>query len=392
MSRIRIGLPRLEPSAEGSGGMVSASVEVGPAPLTLRYTYKGVVPEPRTETFLAALLLCAMAQHLSIECEGVVSAALLQHLDMIQDIFTTWVPALGRVAVHAPVRALEVPGPESAAFFTGGVDSFHTLLAHRNDIRTLIYVPSFEGAVTSPTLMAEIATRLETAAAACGARLVQVTTNLTAPEVARVTEAVRYSPTLWNFELAHGAALASVAHGLPGTFGRVYVAASTTYDDLFPWGSHPLLDPLWSSESLRVIHDGCEVTRIDKVRRLADSPAALDALRVCAVTDRATYNCCRCEKCLRTMVGLEIAGALSRCRAFPEPLNLLRVALLPNDHRTFSYLVENLRAAEASRAHPGLARALRIASRPRGLPRHALEFGLSARKLLRRLRRGRARR
>ena len=153
-----------------------------------------------------------------------------------------------------------------------------------------------------------------------------------------------------------------------------------------------MLDPLWSSESLRVVHDGGAVTRIDKVRHLADNPVALDTLRVCAVPDRATYNCCRCEKCLRTMVALEIAGVLSRSRAFPEPLNLLRVALLPNDHRSNSYLAENLRAAEASRTHSRLARALRIASRPRSLPRHALELGLSARKLLRRLARGRGRR
>jgi hypothetical protein len=165
----------------------------------------------------------------------------------------------------------------------------------------------------------------------------------------------------------------------------VYIAASTTYDDLFPWGSHPLLDPLWSSEALEVIHDGCAVSRVDKVRGLAGCDVALDSLQVCSAQDRVTYNCCRCEKCLRTMVALEIAGVLSRCRTFPERLSLLRVALLPNDFRSRSYLVENLRAAEATRSHTRLAQALHIALRPESLQRHALELGLSARKLLRRL-------
>jgi hypothetical protein len=384
MPPIRIGSPRLETSPDG-GNTVSAAVEVDGAPLTLWYTYRGVVPRPRAETFLAALLLPAMARRLPIECESPVSPALLRQLPTIQDIYATWTPTLARVPVHAPAGPVEEPGDEVAAFFTGGVDSFHTALAHQDEIRTLVYVKSFDPPVRAQAVTLEIRSRLEAAAARLGARLVEVTTNARAPRVISVTEPARLSPTLWNFELAHGAALAAVAHGLPAAVGRVYVAASTTYDDLFPWGSHPLLDPLWSSESLRIVHDGCAFTRIEKVRRLAGSDVALDALRVCAVPERTLYNCCRCEKCIRTMVGLDIAGGLDRCRAFAEPLNLLRVALLPNDHRTQPYLVENLRAAEATGSHERLARALRIALRPGGLERRMLRLGLSARRLWRNL-------
>jgi len=385
MAPIHIGLPQLLPSPTGIGGTLSAPVEIDRAPLTLWYRYEGLIPEPRSESFLATLLLPAMARHLPIECEGPVSAALLRQLPTIQDIYATWVPTLARVEIRAPVRPTDAPGPGVAGFFTGGVDSFHTLLSHRNEIRTLVHVPSFEAPLRSAPLRDEIATRLDAAAAAFSARLIRVETNLTAPEVVCIIEPARLSPTLWNFELTHGAALASIAHGLPAAIGRVYIAASTTYDDLFPWGSHPLLDPLWSSETLEVVHDGCAVSRIDKVRGLAGCDVALAALQVCAAPDRTAYNCCRCEKCIRTMVALEIAGALSRCRAFPDRLSLLRVALLPSDFRCRPYLVENLRAAEATRSHARLARALRVALRPGSLQRHALELGLSAHKLLRRV-------
>ncbi len=385
MSRIHIGLPTLVPSPCPDGGTVSAPVEIDGTPLTLWYTYQGLVPEPRSETFLAALLIPAMSRGLPIQCEGPVSAALLRRLPMIQDIYATWAPTLSRVDVRAPVRPAETPGPGAALFFTGGVDSFDTLLSHRSEIRTLVYVSSFEAPLRSAALRDEIVARLEAAAAAFGARLIRVQTNLTWREVERVIQPARISPTLWNFELTHGAALASVAHGLPAAIGRVYIAASTTYDDLFPWGSHPLLDPLWSSESLEVVHDGCAVRRVDKARGLADCEPAREALRVCAVQDRTSYNCCHCEKCIRTMTALEIAGVLSRCRAFPERLSLLRVALLPNDFRSRSYLAENLEAAEASGSNARLAAALRVALRP-GLRRKTLELGLSLRRLARRLR------
>ena len=38
-----------------------------------------------------------------------------------------------------------------------------------------------------------------------------------------------------------------------------------TYAHLGPLGSHPLLDPLWSSEDVELVHDGCEATRLDKL-------------------------------------------------------------------------------------------------------------------------------
>ena len=63
------------------------------------------------------------------------------------------------------------------------------------------------------------------------------------------------------------------------------------------FGSHPLLDPLWSTETLAFVHDGCEANRMEKVRRIAESPLLLEGLRVC-VDDRGpdVYNCGSCWK------------------------------------------------------------------------------------------------
>jgi hypothetical protein len=99
-------------------------------------------------------------------------------------------------------------------------------------------------------------------------------------------------------------------------------------------GTHPDLDPLYSSAALAVTHDGADERRIDKVARVARWDAALDALRVCydlgalASTDR--LNCGRCHKCVLTMLELVAAGALADCPGFaaddvrPYETNALR--------------------------------------------------------------------
>jgi hypothetical protein len=132
--------------------------------------------------------------------------------------------------------------------------------------------------------------------------------------------------------MLHGAAMISIALALGRLLRRVHVAASTTYDRLYPWGTHPLLDPLWSTETLAVVHDGCELNTIDKTAFIARSPLALATLRPCASGNVGNvYNCGACLKCLRTMLDLLLAGALDRCSTLPHEIDVdrLRVALRP---------------------------------------------------------------
>jgi hypothetical protein len=140
----------------------------------------------------------------------------------------------------------------------------------------------------------EIEQRLGSLAARFGKQLITVRTNARDfIEQAGVTMA-----------LYHGALLASVAL-LLGVH-RAYVPSSERYDNLYPWGSHPLLDPLWSTDYCQIVHDGCEANRTQKLKRLMESQPLLDALRVC--NGDAAYNCGRCEKCVRTAVALNVLG------------------------------------------------------------------------------------
>jgi len=135
---------------------------------------------------------------------------------------------------------------------------------------------------------------------------------------------------------------------------------------MFPSGSHPLLDPLWSTESVGIVNDGAEATRIQKIQwQIARSDVALRHLRVCWENQDSDYNCGRCEKCIRTMVNLEIAGVLKQCLSFDRPLDyrdVSRVALGSYVQRNL--MAQNYEAALAAGSNPSLIRALRTCLHP----------------------------
>ena len=157
--------------------------------------------------------------------------------------------------------------------------------------------------------------------------------------------------------LTQGSALASVALLLG--FPRVYVPAAYSYSQLIPLGSHPLTDPLWSNESVEIVHDGAEARRVDKVMTIAGNAAALANLRVCF--DDMNDNCGRCAKCLRTMIPLGLLGASAA--PFPPlpPLGTVKKMRIANDIEMI-FFEENFDPA-MGRADRSLLRALKACRR-----------------------------
>lgn len=67
--------------------------------------------------------------------------------------------------------------------------------------------------------------------------------------------------------------------------------------------------PLFSTKSLRIYSEGEGMTRMTKLRRIATYEPSYKYLNVCLVTN---YNCGKCEKCVRTILGLDAIGALEK--------------------------------------------------------------------------------
>jgi hypothetical protein len=274
---------------------------------------------PDSSPFLAGLLLWCLRRSEPLRIEGAVCQRLLDNVPLAADVCHAFWPDLMTPIEVTAEGGEPGPGmPEVASFFTRGVDSWYTALTHGQRpydgpaLTHLVYVPSVDFMFDEEHLARSIE------ATAAAARDVGMTPLVVETNLRRHTEPFLH----WGYY--HGPGLASV--GLALGIRRMLLPAPHSYGFLEPVGSHPILDPLWSTARTEIVHHGAEATRWDKVRYLADADVALRTLKVCfdANTDG---NCGRCPKCLVTMVMLRALGVLDRC-PFDDRLDLKRYARL----------------------------------------------------------------
>jgi hypothetical protein len=265
---------------------------------------------------------------------GRVSPRLASNLETIRDIYVAWT-GLSQVPLAFDVSSdATASGSGVSLFFSGGVDSYYSLIKHREEVESLILVHGFDVPLADAKTFALVEAQALEGVRLFGKRLIVVRTNMrwerpSDPPLTNLNWEWPHVPCGWF--MGHGAGMAAVAHALAPNHGKVYIASSYSYSELHPWGSHPLLDPLWSSDAVQIVHDGGE-TRMDKLQTVARHPEVLARLRVCGES-LGDNNCGICEKCIRTMLGLRAIG-LDRCSAFPDTLTpqLARQQTLNSDN------------------------------------------------------------
>lgn len=284
---------------------------------------------PNGNPWLACLVPLAMQRREPLYIDAPVDSALLDGMADLARLWTAWFPPLQPV----PVSVASVVGPPNdaapagrfGAFFSGGVDSFFTLLRREGErarnpygvVDDLIVVHGFDMPLADQPAFDRLRSSLERVADAMGKTLIPIRTNL------RLTQ---FRGLDWA-RVGHGPALAAIALALEPRFRAVALASAREYPySSAGWGSHPVSDPLFSTQRFRLVHDGGTYNRVDKVCVVAESDLALRHLHVCwrSLSD---VNCGACEKCCRTMTTLAIVGGLERCATFPtRTLDLDRVA------------------------------------------------------------------
>lgn len=327
--------------------------------------------------WVACLLPLAAHTGESLRVPLPVDRPLLANADWLMRIWHTWYPNLTVVPVEAEAaEGAPDTGPvRGVSFFSGGVDSFFTVLrcrdtappAERAPIDDLITVWGFDVPIDRHDAFARLRDRHETVARALGKQLIDIATNV---------RSTRWGCTQWA-HAGHGAALASAALSLERRFRTVYIAGSGSYRDLHPWGTHWVTDPLFSTWRTAFVFDAGAYLRTDKIEYLADCEIALRNLRVCFET-RSEKNCGVCGKCQRTMIALEICGALHRCATFPRTtVDIRQVARMDCSHPFHLREVQDLRKLALAKGRSDLIKAL-DRSLARGARRHRLHAGLAA--------------
>lgn len=308
---------------------------------------------PSAEAFASAFLVPALHHQLPLRVHAPLSEVWQDSVARMCPILHEWWGYPERADVAGGGKAV-LPEKQTALAqcFSGGADSFYSLLRGRHRCQYLVYVHGYDIALADGHRMRRIRASLDAVAEALGRRVIVVSTNL------RRHPFYRSMP--WDH--ANGGALAAIGHLLSGVIGGLVIPSSYAYDDHGPCGSHFLTDALWSSENLEIIHDEARLYRLQKLKEIDDEPLVRKHLRVCWENRATSGNCSRCDKCVRTMILLLARKRLQHFPVFdrstPLPLILDRMEpALPSLRRRYLELLEeDLPADVVAGIHRLLAR------------------------------------
>ena len=274
--------------------------------------------------------------------EGTLCPRLAEGLEAATRLLASWFPPAGAPPAIESSRGASprVPPPaaRAAVFVSGGLDSLFTGAQNRAryprdhpaSFRDAVVVEGyvFGGMSGSPRAL-DYWTRTRRAATGF-AKAAELETVFVRTNLRDLDDGLGFFAAKF-----HSAVLASVAHLLSRRISSVSIAADLDVPKLRAWGSHPVLDPLYSGSALAVFHDGVETSRIEKAARIAAWPEALASLMVCTEGPLASgaLNCGRCEKCVRTLAALGPAAAagasFERIDVTPRVIGRLRPGLHP---------------------------------------------------------------
>lgn len=339
-----IGEPRL--TRERGEICVSAAVRFATpgfeAPATIWFRFPEEYEDylnPRSDPFVVAMMMPAMLLGEDVVVEGRVSPRLAHGLREYRTAYTQWWPgklkhvdvAYGEVAEGDGKRAGRVVG----SAFSGGVDSLYCVWKHMPANET---VPGFQ--VTHAIIINGFNFDMDLENTREFRRVFDVYRSMLARSGVELLVSRQNTELFLN--AANAAAsksptreggVVSAALMLGKLFERFYISGSGTYryEDNYPKGWHPSGLHLLSSHETEMMFDGGDASRTEKTLALSQWEETYSTLRVCwrpTVFNEETglmENCCRCPKCVRTMITLDVAGVLSNYETFPEPLDRGRI-------------------------------------------------------------------
>lgn len=258
------------------------------------------------EAFGSAFLIPALSADRELIIGATTSTQWMGSASDIADVITDWWDWEYTPPLALERRPTARQSDDIALLFTGGVDSFHTLLESGPRISTLINVQGFDVSLADTQRIASSTADVRRIAESLGIRSVSVRTNLRShPTFAKAT-----------WERSHGGALFAVGHLLRSSVGVVAISSSVQRSSIRPWGSDWRIDRFFSSEAVTIEHFGERVWRFEKLQQIANDPLVRRYLRVCWEYRSAEPNCSHCDKCLRTMITLQELGLLDSSKRF----------------------------------------------------------------------------
>ena len=196
-------------------------------------------------------------------------------------------------------------GERYGLLFSGGVDSLTSFIRHKDKHPDLFTVWGADIPVYENDFWRKVRNRISFFASQEGLNVHFIKTNMKQLLNQRLL-ARDYKLEGWWGPVSHGLMLLGLVAPLTTKgIGTVLIASPGRgiKDDAV----NLLIDSNVSWADVRVIVDGYDLSRHEKIKYIIKHPEYLSSLRVC-YSQHSNYNCGRCEKCLRTITALVLEG------------------------------------------------------------------------------------
>ena len=238
-------------------------------------------------------------------------------LESIKNVFIAEYPHIGlnqsKICFKRQVKN-NYAANNSGTLFSGGVDAYSTYFSHVAETPDLITIKGADVDITNSTIWERIKLLNEHEVLLSGNQKLYITSNLRTFYTHNVDLLLK--GINWWSKVQHGLALTALLAPLSAIRGysTIYIASSYTENADFFWGSSPQIDNKVKWGNTKIVHDGYQLRRQDKVDLIVKATEALNKsiiLRVCYALSESNQrvNCSKCEKCYRTILGLILSGA-----------------------------------------------------------------------------------
>lgn len=268
--------------------------------------------------FLSTVCPVAWANHADVYVEAV-DEKFLRSLEKVKLALQKFYPEMefrGRVHANRIVNS-EWKGVKSNSMmlFSGGVDSLATFIRHRDEKPILVTIHGADIRVDNYQAWKEKVKDIKNFAQRNNVKLRIVHSNFydMLNKVSLNIYREKLQGQSWYEKVMHGLALLGLCAPLThmDNAGKLYIAATHSVKFNRPLGSAPEIDNVIEWSGTRCVHDGFSLSRQQKIQIIADYVRnnKMDLLLKVCLKENG-YNCSsgKCEKCSRTIVGLEIAG------------------------------------------------------------------------------------
>ena len=288
--------------------------------------------------FLASVCPIAWANQADVYVE-IVDEMFLGSLVHVQKTLQKFYPQMGfsgRVFAKKVVASRVGVQANSMLLFSGGVDSLATFVRHQAEKPILVSVHGVDMEFDDREAWDRFTGHLQEFSDTTGSayRTIRYGFLKTVDWCLFHQYFLKISGRDWWERVMQGPALLGLCAPLTyvDKVGKLYIAATFPLNFQPPHGSHPEIDNYVRWSGTRAIHDGLELSRQEKINFFADYLKNKNPnlyIHAC-LKARSDRNCGLCEKCARTILGLELGGIDPNEHGFAV------------DDRTFSRIKSNL--------------------------------------------------